>query len=39
LKDVENTDITFGGGCFFAHGVNVSGGEATFKLKAFAIVR
>ena len=39
LKDVENMGLTFGGGCFFGHGVNVSGGEAPFTLKAFAIAR
>jgi hypothetical protein len=39
LKDVENIGMTFGGGCFFGHGVNISGGEATFTLKASAIVR
>jgi hypothetical protein len=39
LNDVEYIGMTFGGGCFFGHGVNVSGDEATFTLKAFAVVR
>ncbi len=39
LEDVEYIGMTFGGGCFFGHGINVSGGEATFALKAFAVVR
>ena len=27
LGDVEHLGISFGGGCFFGHGVNVSGGR------------
>jgi len=32
-----NVGITFGGGCFFGHGVNVEGGSARFVLNSFAI--
>ncbi len=39
LRGVDKVGMTFGGGCFFGHGVNVSGGEATFTLKDFAIAR
>jgi hypothetical protein len=37
LREAERIGITFGGGCFFGHGVNVSGSDATFTMKDFAI--
>ena len=39
LEDAGAIGLTFGGGCFFGHGVNVTGGEATFVLKGLAISR
>ena len=39
LRNIDKIGMTFGGGCFFGHGVNVPGGEATFSLKKFTIVR
>ncbi len=39
LKNIGKIGMTFGGGCFFGHGVNVSGGEAVFTLKDLMIVR
>jgi hypothetical protein len=35
LKRLENIGLTFGGGCFFGDGVNVSGGPARFILTRF----
>jgi hypothetical protein len=32
LASVSQIGMTFGGGCFFGHGVNVSGGTAAFEL-------
>lgn len=37
LLNVTRLGITFGGGCSFGHGVNISGGPATFFLTEFAI--
>ena len=37
LKAVSSLGLTFGGGCFFGHGVNVSGGTARFVLSRYAI--
>ena len=39
LEDVGNIGMTFGGGCFFGHGVNVSGGQVMFAVREFAISR
>jgi uncharacterized membrane protein YedE/YeeE len=39
LEDVENIGMTFGGGCFFGHGVNVTGGQASFAVTEFSISR
>ena len=39
LEDAENIGMTFGGGCFFGHGVNVTGGQATFAVTEFSISR
>lgn len=33
LSSVDTLGLSFGGGCFFGHGVNVSGGSATFTLQ------
>lgn len=38
LEEAENIGMTFGGGCFFGHGVNVAAGQASFTLKAFSIM-
>jgi len=35
LKRVDNIGLTFGGGCFFGHGVSVTGGTARFLLTRF----
>lgn len=32
MSDVREIGVTFGGGCFYGHGVYVSGGQATFEL-------
>ena len=37
LGKMGNVGITFGGGCFFGHGVNVEGGSARFVMSSFAI--
>jgi hypothetical protein len=37
LKNVGNIGVTFGGGCFFGHGVNVSGGSARFIMTSFEL--
>jgi hypothetical protein len=37
LQSIGNTGLTFGGGCFFGHGINVSGGSATFVVTKFEI--
>lgn len=37
LNNMGNIGITFGGGCFFGHGVNVSGGTAKFIMTGFSI--
>ena len=37
LKNMGNVGFTFGGGCFFGHGVSVSEGEAKFYLNSFTI--
>lgn len=37
LQDLAHVGMTFGGGCFFGHGVNVSGGPARFTLLDFSI--
>ena len=36
-QNVSRLGLTFGGGCFFGHGVNVRGGSATFALVAYRI--
>jgi hypothetical protein len=35
LQNVGEVGMTFGGGCFFGHGVNVSGGTARFVLTGY----
>ena len=37
LGKIGNVGLTFGGGCFFGHGVNVEGGSARFIMNSFAI--
>jgi len=38
VRHVENIGLTFGGGCFYAHGVNVTGGGVQFQLQQLWIV-
>lgn len=38
IASVYGIGGTFGGGCFFGHGVNVSGGTATFQVLSFQIL-
>jgi hypothetical protein len=37
LQNVQYLGLTFGGGCFYGHGVSVSGGTAQFRLINFLI--
>ena len=37
LKNMGNIGVTFGGGCFFGHGVNVSSGTARFNMTRFEL--
>ena len=37
LENMGNIGVTFGGGCFFGHGVNVSGGGARFIMTRFEL--
>lgn len=37
LTNLGRAGMTFGGGCFFGHGVNVSGGTARFVLISYTI--
>lgn len=37
LLNVSRFGLTFGGGCSFGHGINVSGGAATFAVTEYAI--
>jgi hypothetical protein len=37
LQNLGNVGFVFGGGCFYGHGVNVSGGTARFALKEYSI--
>jgi len=39
LANAGEIGMTFGGGCFFCHGVNVSGGKANFVVTEFRINR
>ena len=39
LREADRVGMTFGGGCFFGHGVVVSGRDATFALQRFTIDR
>ena len=38
LENVSSLGLTFGGGCFFGHGVNVSNGTARFILLDYSVV-
>jgi hypothetical protein len=37
LLNVSRFGLTFGGGCSFGHGINVSGGTATFALTEYSV--
>ena len=37
IANLANVGFTFGGGCFFGHGVNVSGGAARFVATEFSV--
>ncbi len=37
LRNVSSLGLTFGGGCFFGHGVNVQGGSARFALVSYQV--
>jgi hypothetical protein len=37
LQNLANVGFVFGGGCYYGHGVNVSGGTARFTLKEYSI--
>jgi len=37
LADLGNVGMTFGGGCFFGHGVFVTGGTARFIATGYAV--
>lgn len=39
LQNVDFIGMTFGGGCFFGHGVNVLNGTAKFTVSEFKVVR
>jgi hypothetical protein len=39
LRDLGQMGLVFGGGCFFGHGVNVSGGTAKFIMTNYIIWR
>lgn len=36
-SNLQHVDLSFGGGCFFGHGINVSGGTSTFHLLDFRV--
>jgi hypothetical protein len=38
LQNVGNIGMTFGGGCFAGHGVNISGGTARFSLTRYRLI-
>jgi hypothetical protein len=37
INQVDNVGFTFGGGCFFGHGVNVTGGTARFYVTEYSV--
>jgi len=37
LSNIANIGMTFGGGCFFGHGVYTAGADATFTMLSFTI--
>lgn len=39
LQNVTRLGVTFGGGCFFGHGVFVQGGRAQFMLANYEVRR
>jgi hypothetical protein len=38
LQNLANVGFVFGGGCYYGHGVNVSGGTARFTLREYSII-
>ena len=36
---MQEIGMTFGGGCFFGHGVSVANGTATFQLLSYSLYR
>ena len=37
IANIQDVGFTLGGGCFFGHGVNVSGGTAQFVLQSYTV--
>ena len=37
IANLEHVGVTFGGGCFYGHGVRILNGSALFTLKQFAV--
>ena len=37
LRQLGNVGFVFGGGCYYGHGVNISGGTARFTLSHYSI--
>ena len=37
MANLGHVGVTFGGGCFYGHGVRVSGGRASFAMKDFTV--
>ena len=37
LSHIDNAGVTFGGGCFYSHGVRILRGSAAFTMKSFAV--
>jgi hypothetical protein len=37
LQDLGNVGFVFGGGCFYGHGVNVTGGSARFRTTEYSV--
>jgi hypothetical protein len=37
ITNLENVGFSFGGGCFYGHGVRVSGGGARFALTSYKV--
>lgn len=37
MANIGNVGVTFGGGCFYGHGVRILNGRATFTMNRFAV--